>query len=126
MKGDIAVDFIAQVEPRGMHGDQLQPTKDKEGQNSKARDHVTVRDDSEDETYPRDLSHNVSYGVSQDSHVNRDWMAQLESSLPQTIDTPCKLTLGLNVDSSPDTFAKLTYLLDYLESEYFFQQIQGF
>lgn len=58
-----------------------------------------------------------SGGLSHDSHVSDDWVAQLKACLPEEICTSCKLTLGLNVDDSPQTVAKLLHLLDCLESK---------
>lgn len=82
-------------------------------------DHVTSTVmDSDNEVSTRDISH--------DSHVIDDWVTQLKSSLPQKIDTSCKLTLGLNVDNSPETVAKLTYLLDYLESKLVLHQCMAY
>lgn len=65
-----------------------------------------------------DQSHHAKHdeGLSRTSHDSQDWVTQLKHSLPGEISAPCKLSLGLTVDSSPETLAKLVYLLDYLES----------
>lgn len=56
--------------------------------------------------------------TSHDSCVTKDWLTQLAIAIPSEITAPCKISLGLNIDDSPATLAKLNYLINFLNSKY--------
>ncbi len=51
-------------------------------------------------------------------HVAASWEDELQQRLPRALSAPCKLSLGLNVDGSEETRAKLCILVDYLKGQF--------
>ncbi len=51
------------------------------------------------------------------SHVPSPWLEEVQQCLPLVISGPCKLSLGLNVDTSPQTLAKLGFLLECIKGQ---------
>ena len=50
-----------------------------------------------------------------DSHVPSPWLEEVQQCLPLVISGPCKLSLGLNVDTTSQTLAKLDFLLESIK-----------
>ena len=52
-----------------------------------------------------------------DSIGATSWLEEIQQSLPAALDSPCKLSLGLDVKDSAKTRIKLSLLLDCLKSQ---------
>ena len=80
--------------------------------------HVTmVQDHPSSEEF---CDYTMQSSVPHDSHVTIetvDWLTEMKNSIPELITNPCKISLRLNVNDSPDTFTKLSQLLDCLSGE---------